>query len=43
MALLKDITLTDSVEIKTTPEKIFYFLINLLMMTAIAYGTHRTM
>jgi len=30
MALLKDVTLTDSIEIKTTAEKIFSFLINLV-------------
>jgi len=30
MALLKDVTLTDSIEIKTTPEKIFSFLTNLV-------------
>jgi hypothetical protein len=30
MALLEDITLTDSVEIKTTPERIFDFLVNLV-------------
>ena len=29
MALFKDITLTDSIEIKTSPEKIFEFLTNL--------------
>ena len=30
MALLKDLTLKDSIEIKTTPEKIFDFLTNLV-------------
>jgi len=30
MALLEDITLTDSVEIKTTPEKIFDFFVQLV-------------
>jgi len=30
MALLNEVTLTDSIEIKTTPEKIFGFLINLV-------------
>jgi len=30
MALLKDVTLTDSIEIQTTPEKIFRFLTNLV-------------
>ena len=30
MALLEDVTLTDSIEIKTTPEKIFNFLTNLV-------------
>jgi len=30
MALLKDVTLTSSIEIKTTPEKIFRFLTNLV-------------
>jgi uncharacterized protein YndB with AHSA1/START domain len=30
MALLKDVTLTYSIEIKTTPEKIFSFLTNLV-------------
>jgi len=29
MSLFKDITLTDSIEIKTTPERIFEFFINL--------------
>ncbi|MEA3224102.1 MAG: hypothetical protein U9P49_13200 [Thermodesulfobacteriota bacterium] len=30
MKLLEDVTLTDSIEIKTTPEKFFGFLINLV-------------
>jgi hypothetical protein len=30
MALLEDVTLSDSIEIKTTPEKIFGFLFNLV-------------
>ena len=30
MALLEDMTLTDSIEIKTTPEKIFNFLMSLV-------------
>ena len=30
MALLEDVTLTDSIEIKTTPEKIVSFLTNLV-------------
>jgi len=30
MKLLEDVTLTDSIEIKTTPEKVFGFLINLV-------------
>ena len=30
MALLEDIILSDSVEIKTTPEKVFDFLVQLV-------------
>jgi len=30
MALLEDVTLTDSIEIKTTPEKVFDFLVHLV-------------
>ncbi len=30
MALMEDVTLTDSIEIKTTPEKIFDFLVHLV-------------
>jgi len=30
MALLEDITLTDSIEIRTTPEKVFSFITNLV-------------
>ena len=30
MALMEDVTLTDSIEIKTTPEKVFDFLVHLV-------------
>ena len=30
MALLEDVTLTNSIEIKTTPEKIFHFFVNIV-------------